>query len=422
MFKQLFNPLKNIDFVQRRNYIFLSLAYMFTLFSYPILRSSTDAFFIQAHGAKNWPWVTLYSVITLSVCIYFFSRLQKKFGVVRIYLATSLFSSIFFFFIAIARKQGWDLFAYPAYIWKECYIVILIHLCLSFFNTNFSYDFAKSFIGPFGAMSSIGGILGGLLTSFLTREIGMFWLVSIGCFVCILSLLFFMKLRDQVQGKECSESEESVSSHHRYPLESIRGVWSYVGSIALVIFITQFFINVINFRFTVAVDDNFADIVSKTVFMGKVYTLINIITFIIYFFLTTLALKNFSLRKNHFIVVGMYLFVFLPLFIFQGHIVMAISGIFIASKAVDYSFFGSIKEMLYYPLSQYQKYGAKYIVDMLWYRLSKGLVSIILIFVQSFRILETLLVFSSLMWLAVVFKIFRLRSRLLKKSTVSTAL
>ena len=411
MFKLFLAPLKEIGPEEKKNLVFLGGAYFLTLMSYPIIRSSSDAFFIQSHGVKNWPWVTFYSVIVLSLCIFFFNRVQKKIGVKGLFVTISLFSFLFFFCSALAFKANWLLFSYAMYVWKESYIVILVHLCLGFFNTHFSYGFAKSFLGPFGGIASIGAILGGIFTSSVTREIGVFWLMITGAIICLVTPLFFIMLSDRVGTK--TKERPQVK-----PLASVQGLWPYLMSIIGIILITQFIINTMNFKFNSAVQDHFLTVVDKTVFFGKTYTLVNVITVLIQFLLTPFALRAVSLRNNHFLIVGIYLVGLIPLLIFQGHLIMIISTVFIVAKAIDYSLFGVIKEMLYYPLDEYQKYGAKYIVDVVMYRASKGLVSLFLTQIQNFKRLDHILVVASLIWLALVFKVFRLHSRLKNKEIV----
>ena len=411
MLKSFLAPLRDLSSRQRRDIAFLSLAYFFALMSYPIIRSSSDAFFIQSYGAKNWPWVTFYSVIILSVCIFFFDRIQKRIGVKALYVAVSLFSGLFFFCSALALHENFTVFAYVTYVWKEAYVVILIHLCLAFFNTHFSYDFAKSFLGPFAAISTIGAILGGYFVYYTTDHIGMFWLIVSGGISCLITPLFFAQL---------SERPASVSTAapvQERPLASLQGIWPYVISIIGIIAITQLIITVINFRFNYAVQENFSSITGKAKFLGKIYTYVNIVSFLIQLVLTPFILRRISLRNGHFTVVGLYLLIFFPLLIFQGHIIAIISAIYITSKAVDYSFFGVIKEMLYYPLDESQKYGAKYVIDMVMYRASKGGVSLFLTQVQNFKVLDALLILSSGIWLALVFKIFRLRTQIMRRTS-----
>ena len=411
MLKSFFAPIKGLNPAEKKNIILLTLSFFFVLMSYPILRSSSDAFFIQSHGAKNWPWATFYSVVTLSLAVFFFNEVQRKVGVKKLYLMISLFSAVFFFLSALAFRENITSFAYLTYVWKECYIVILIHLCLAFFHSNFSYDFAKSFFGPFGAIASVGAILGGTFTSFMTREIGVFWLIIFGAVLCLVPPLFFIFTSQQREQK----ANKGLSPKNTRPLASVREIWPYITSITGIIVITQFIISIVNFKLNFSVQNSFASVVDKTVFFGKIYTLINIATLIIHSILTPIALRTIQLRTNHLVIVSIYLIVLLPMLFFLGQVIIVISSIFILSKAIDYSFFGTVKEMLYYPLSEYQKYGAKYIIDMVMYRASKGIVSLILTQTQNFRVLDVLLTLATLVWFILTFNIFKHHNQLQQK-------
>ena len=212
MIKSFLAPIRELDHRGKRNFIFLGLAYFFALMSYPIIRSSSDAFLIQAHGAKSWPWATFFSVITLFLCIVFFSRVQRRVGVKKLYVMVSLFSVLFFICAALAWRFGFQQFAYLAYIWKESYAVILIHFCLAFFNSYFNYNVAKLLLGPLGAIVSIGSIIGGALTFSITKQVGIFWLIVSGAGICLLSPLFFALLferSDRAEGGSGHSAQEA---------------------------------------------------------------------------------------------------------------------------------------------------------------------------------------------------------------------
>ena len=49
--------------------------------------------------------------------------------------------------------------SYLFFVWKEIYIVLLIHLILAFCNVNFNLEQMKRLSGPIGAVGSVGGIL-----------------------------------------------------------------------------------------------------------------------------------------------------------------------------------------------------------------------------------------------------------------------
>ena len=55
----------------------------------------------------------------------------------------------------------------------------------------------------------------------------------------------------------------------------------------------------------------------------------------------------------------------------------------VASKAFDYSIFRAAKEIFYIPLSHTEKTQGKAFVDMMTYRVSKGLVSLLLLFLGA---------------------------------------
>jgi len=81
-------------------------------------------------------------------------------------------------------------------------------------------------------------------------------------------------------------------------------------------------------------------------------------------------------------------------------------------KSSDYSLFSAGKEILYQPLLPEQKYGAKYLTDMLVYRLSKAAVSAVLIYLQSSTILNMLMLTFLFIWIVLVVELFRVRKEL----------
>ena len=93
---------------------------------------------------------------------------------------------------------------------------------------------------------------------------------------------------------------------------------------------------------------------------------------------------------------------------------------FIMMKGLDYSLFSGAKELLYFPLDDLQKYGAKYIVDMITYRLSKGFISLILILIPTSGMVVWLLLLSLLLWLIAILVLgktyFKLHKRTFNES------
>ena len=63
-------------------------------------------------------------------------------------------------------------------------------------------------------------------------------------------------------------------------------------------------------------------------------------------------------------------------------------------KAMDYSIFGIIKEMLYIPLKVDEKFKAKAIIDVFAYRSSKALASLFILILQYFALSHLNIVMS----------------------------
>jgi AAA family ATP:ADP antiporter len=107
-----------------------------------------------------------------------------------------------------------------------------------------------------------------------------------------------------------------------------------------------------------------------------------------------------------------YLILSLGLFFAGGNILVMTTGFYVYLKASDYSLFSGGKELLYQPLLPEQKYGAKYLTDMLVYRASKAMIAAVLIYLQSSSILNMMMVGFLLLWLVLVIRIFGIHRRL----------
>lgn len=181
---------------------------------------------------------------------------------------------------------------------------------------------------------------------------------------------------------------------------------------AIIVASSQFVINIGNYQFNIFLENHFSTVADKqlqTSFLGQVYGWINVLSLVIQVFLIPLILRYVSHRWTHIAIPVIY--GFLAFFSLMGG--AGVLGIapavlaFVSYKGLDYSIFSAAKELLYFGLSDLQKYGAKYIVDMIVYRLSKGLISVILILLPQ-SLISYLLYLSIGLWLAAIFPLFKM--------------
>lgn len=397
--------LKSSDAKYRRTIWFFFLAYFLVLFNYPLIRASSTTFFFEAFGAKSTPAALLWAVGFLTISILVCNKIQTRHRVQSVFLWASGFSALLFFVTTAGLLSGWKSLSWVQFIWKEIYIVIQVHLLLAYANNYFSKEDFKILLGPVGAVGSLGGIAGGLLTSYLSTGFGSNWVMWVGMsFVFIPSLFFLFTPSLNLT------PEQKVTS----PLASLKGskVRKYVFLIAAIVALTQFIINIADFRFHVEFEAAVTDSAARTAYLGNIYSLINAVTLIFQLFLLPFILPRVSEKNYHLFIPVSYVLCVVALMMGSAVGLLPIATLYVYFKAADYSLFSAGKEILYQPLGQEQKYGAKYLTDMLVYRLAKAMVAAVLIYLQSSTILNMLMLIFLLIWIMLVIELFKLHKKL----------
>ncbi len=380
---------------EKTNLILLSLNMLILLLGYALLRSPIESLFIEHIGAKSSPKVWLLSILVLSFSITAFNFFQKIVKVRILYVITSLLFALgIFIFSLLVHGESFQ-FAYPLYIFKEVYIVLLVHLTLGYLNASISESLAKVVYGPFGAIGSIGGIIGGLFVGSFVKEMGTSVVIQVGVFSLLISTFLFSRLSPT---KVTSKSEEHKNDR---PIESLKNIKKYILYIIALVALSQFVINLFSFKFNLLLESGFATSGDKAQFLGKIYSGVNAFSLLVQFLIIPFAFKRFSEGKIlASIPVSFCLMIFGCLALGMPLLLTGLTFAFL--KGMDYSIFSASKELLYFVLDQKQKYGAKYIVDMIFYRASKGFISIFLIYFQTPILIDLMLVFCLILWLVLL--------------------
>ena len=396
--------IKKSDPLYKRNLIFFLLSYFLVLFNYPLIRASTTSLFFEAYGAKSSPAAWAWAILFLSLSIFICNRLQKAKSVQFVFAAASLFSALVFFAGNLSYFQDHKIFAYFSFIWKEICIVIQVHLLLGYANNFFRKEDFKLLVGPVGAIGSLGGIFGGLLTSSLSASSGTKMVLDLGVLFVILPLFFFLK----------TEKIAAIDVQHKSPVSTLNtpDLKKYVFYICCMVGIAQFIINIADFKFNLAFESAVPTSDLRTAYLGNIYTWTNALTFLFQFLILPLVLPRVTEKKLHLFIPISYLISVLAILMGSQIGLLPVAMLYIYFKAADYSFFSAGKELLYQPLEGAQKYGAKYLTDMLVYRASKASIAIILIYLQSSLILDMMMMGFLLLWLLIVVKLFELHRKL----------
>jgi AAA family ATP:ADP antiporter len=397
--------LKSDDPRYKGHLLFFLLGYFFVLFNYPMVRAAATTMFFEEFGAKSTPVAWILTVLALTVAIFFFNKLQSTRTVQSVLLAVSIVSTLFFSLATVGFVLGLNYSSYLSFIWKEIYIVLQIHLMLAYANNFFRKEDFKAIIGPVGAVGSIGGILGGLLTTWISKNYGTNAVSFFSLAFVLLPALIFLKT-PEIR----NEGQETTSS----PMQSLdtRDIRTYVFHVALIVLLSQFIINIADFKFNLSFEQSIFESSERTAYLGSVYTWTNFVSLLLQFLVLPVILPRISERSLHLFIPAGYLLLLAVVVMTTGNTLFPVAIFYTYLKASDYSLFSAGKELLYQVLKPEQKYGAKYLTDMLVYRYSKALIAAVLIYLQSSLMLNIMMAGFLLIWLILVIKTFVIHRRI----------
>lgn len=389
--------------------LFIVLTYLFSLVSYPLLRSSSSALFYEHYTANEYSLATFIGVIFLMGLIGLSNKLQMTLGIQKLFLGFCFLTIILLSGAFVGLKSGIPSFAYGIFALKEAYIVLLVHLSLAYANAFYSLDELKKYIGPIGAIGSIGGILGGQLTSYLAKDLGTETVFFTSFLFIALSGLCFYKTRGTViAGLNINKSIT--------PLKAVRGVKKYVILIGVVVALSQFVIYLADLQFNFVFEEMVKAKDERSAYLGDFYTVINIVSLVMQFVVLPILLTKISLRGIFIFVPTLYFILVLAGASYGTTSLMVISTVFITMKGTDYSLFAAAKDIMYHPLLSLQKFGAKYITDMFVYRSSKALIAFIManVMIKESGLMTTIQLVFLAGWIVAVLYLFEEQKKLNK--------
>ena len=364
----------------KKNTFYLFCTYFFALLSYPFVRASTSAIFYESYTANEYSLATFVAVVVLIIAIVLSNKVQQRIGIHNLYVFIGGFTIFFLWLSHSLNASGLRVAAFGLFATKEVYIVLLIHLCLAFSNSYFSIEQLKRLLGPIGATGSVGGILGGQLTAYIARDFGtdtvFYW-----------SLLFiFLACTCFYQTRGVRLFESSPIKNTQAPLSSVKGIGRYIALIAGIVALSQVVIFIADLQFNVAFEKAITSKDMRTSYLGQIFSFVNLGTLFFQLLIIPYVLVRVPIKKVFYLVPFLYFLIILSGIVMGAGALYSLAGAFIFMKTIDYSVFSASKEVMYHPLTHFQKFGAKYITDMFVYRCSKALVS----FVMSFFIVKDL--------------------------------
>lgn len=409
--KSLYDFYTQLDQGLKKNSLIIFITYLFVLFSYPFVRSSVGAIFYEHYTSSSFSFATFLSVVILFISIFLCNLVQKKYGVHRLLVficsSTILGLAISFYFL----NQGIKEFAFVLFAAKEIYIVLLVHLVLAYANSYYTLEQVKKLYGPLGAAGSIGGILGGILTSSFAKSFG----TTPVFYISLLSIMIIAFCFWFTDKKVTIEEQNQIQK--KSPLQSIGNIKKYVFLIALIIAISQWIIFLADLQFNIQFEQIIDSKDARTSYLASMFSVVNTITLVLQIIVIPYLLSAVSTKKVFYFLPLLYLILVISSSVLGMSSLLITAGVFVLMKASDYSLFTVAKEVMYHPLSAKQKYGTKYITDMFSYRLSKAIIALLAaaLSFNSLGLINTLQIIFIIIWFILISLLFKERSLMIKK-------
>lgn len=376
--------------------------FFLVIFSYYLIKPSKDALFVHYVGTRSMSTAFIIIPVLTLLFLFLYDFLVRKFS-------RRTFSTILIFFFVSNLIILWIAFkvglkreaAYCLYVWSDIYSVATVTQFWSITNDIYTSEGAKRVYGFIGIGSQLGGILGSLVTTRIkghmdTENLLLVSAVFTGLIAAIIIRVDTLARRQEesfnihdLKSKKqdnCLKGMAEICENFRMVVCS-----RYLLLFTILLCIMIMCSKLIDFQIGRVMENVILDKESKTIFMGNVYFWANTLSFILLFFAPLLY-------KYMGIFGALLLAPSVNIITLGAFALISSLNAIVVTKVLDgslkYGISQVTREMLYIPCTKEEKYRAKAVIDILFYRLANVFTAILMIFfttvialsVQSFNI------------------------------------
>nr|NGX32761.1 hypothetical protein [Candidatus Anoxychlamydiales bacterium] len=381
MIKSVKNFFLEFDKTQKVFILSVLASVFFITCDYAIIRPASTSIFLSNFSSRAFPYCWILSVPFNLLVVYLYNKFLPIIGCLKIFLV--FVCSIIF----VNALTGLLVSRVPAiiffqFIFKDLYILLAFKQVWSMIHSTINTQRAKLLYGFMFGLGGVGSVFGGMISGFFAVQIKSTNLFFLSIPIYLLVFIFYLKaLKNSSASKQDFIKQESEKSSNSKKGFSLIKRSPYLISILLIVISMQIATAFIDYQFNVYLEKTIPNVDLRTAFTGKLTSVINLISTSFQFFGGFLLINILGFKKSHFSVPIFLAFNSLVFLVFPSFRMATYS--FASIKALDYSFFGIIREMLYIPLKTDEKYKAKAIIDVFAYRSAKAFASLFLIFVQD---------------------------------------
>ncbi|MBS0629122.1 MAG: hypothetical protein JSS30_02715 [Verrucomicrobia bacterium] len=345
---------------------------------YAIIRPISNSLFLHFFSAKLLPYAWLATVPLNFFLVSVYNRLIPKWGSKKLFLSLLLIVTVTNALFGLFAKTVPSL-TFFYYVWKEVYIMMMFQLLWSVINANIKLENAKFLYGIFFGLGGLGSLFGSMLPGFFAVAYGTESLILWVLPVDLILLFVYLRLNHYCSG-DVPQADREQNGGFFYGMQLIRKSRFLIFALLIVVFM-QMVTAIADFQFNDFLGKIYPLKDERTEFSARIMGLMHCLTICLQFSGSFFLLKWLGFKKTHYLIpssiaVLAALIAIVPVF-------PVITLAFMTSKALDFSLFGVVREMLYIPLKPDEKFRAKAVIDVFAARSSKALASLLIIGITS---------------------------------------
>ncbi len=381
MFQKL--KLLSLPAAYRKFFLFAFFTGAFICMDYAIVRPICTSVFLKAFGSSWYPYVWLTTIPLNVLCVGLYNSMIVRLGCLRTFLCfTSVVVSTHTIASMYLQMYPWLSFFY--YAWKEVYVMLMLHQLWSVVQATFSMREAKFFYGILFAGGGLGGIVGSVIPGIFAVQIGSEQLLLLA--IPILPVAFFLyaqmlKCTDQGLDYKLEVQERMhIGKAFMHGISLIRS--SRV--LPLILFVCVFMhlsMSFVEFQFGAALETTLQDQDVRTQMLGRIFGLVQMVSLSLQLIGSFLLLQFLGLKRSFMLIPFLMGLHQLAYVIFPTFGIAAL--LYGTQKVMHYSTFSVLKEMMYTPLQQDEKFRAKAFIDVFVDRSAKAMGSLLILGCQT---------------------------------------
>jgi ATP:ADP antiporter, AAA family len=353
----------------------ITAAATMALLGYEMVRSAASSVFLAQHGAGHLPEALMLVPLAMIALTFAVSWLLRRLGPARTYAVTLVGAGLVLAGAAMLARGRIPGGAFLLYVFAQAYVVLIVEQSWAFINSQFSTEDGKRWNGFIIAFSTVGSVLGGVLTGMLSERLGseriVLWAAALTAAAALVGGRAFRRAAQERTAVD--RQPGSLADHFAWDLLRADPT---LGRLALMIVAAQSISVLFDIAFHRSLQLAIPLQDPRTAFLGFFWGGVNAAAFVLQIGLCPWLLRRVPIRRIHAAIPLLYGAAALGGAFFP--LLPVLGAAFFLSKTVDYSVFRAAKEVLYIPLPFSARYRAKLTIDALIYRSTKGAASALL--------------------------------------------